>query len=53
MVRGENFLKILKNVLNESARAMRKEPGTTLMAKAMASASPWFVGVGKNLVVRK
>jgi hypothetical protein len=53
MARGGKFLKILKNVLNESARAMRKEPGTMLMAKTTALASPWFVGVGKNLVVRK
>jgi hypothetical protein len=53
MARGEKFLKILKNVLDENVRAMRKEPGTMLMAKVTASASPWFVGVGENLVVRK
>jgi hypothetical protein len=40
MARGGNFLKILKNVLDENVPAMRKEPGTMLMAKAMASASP-------------
>ena len=31
----------------------RKEPGTKTMAEVRATDSPWFIGVGENLVVRK
>ena len=42
-----------KSVLVKYARAKRKEPGTMLRGEATAAASPWFLGVGENLVVRK
>jgi hypothetical protein len=45
--------KITKSVLEKGTCAREEEKGTMQLAKVTATASPWFVGSGKNLVVRK
>ncbi len=49
MTKGEIVSKIAKSVLE----CKRREPGTMQPEKVTASGSPWFLGGGKNLVVRK
>jgi hypothetical protein len=51
--KGGNSIKNCEECAGEGRSYERRETGTMQLAKVMATASPWFVGVGKNLVVRK
>jgi hypothetical protein len=47
---GRNCVKNGQECAREGRLCKRREPGTMQLAKVMATASPWFVGVGKHLL---
>jgi hypothetical protein len=51
--KGGNRVKNCEECAGEGHSCKRREPRTMQMAKLTAMASPWFLGEGKNLVVRK
>jgi hypothetical protein len=51
--KGGNCIKNCKECAEEGRSCERREPGVMQPAKVTATASPWFLGEGKNLVVRK
>jgi hypothetical protein len=51
--KGGNCIKNCKECAGEGRLCKRREPGTMQQTKVTSTASPWFLGVGKNLVVRK
>ncbi len=51
--KGKKLSKNCKECAGEGCSCNRRETGTMQPAKVMAMASPWFVGVGENLVARK
>ncbi len=51
--KGGNSIKNCNECAGEGCLCKRRETGTMQPAIVTATASPWFLGVGKNLVVRK
>jgi hypothetical protein len=51
--KGGNHIKNCDECARGGRSCERREPGRMQPAKVTAMASPWFVGVDKNLVVRK
>jgi hypothetical protein len=51
--KGGNCIKNCKECAGEGRSCKRREPGAMQPEKVTAAALPWFLGEGKNLVVRK
>ncbi len=50
--KGGNWVENCAECASEGRLCERREPGKMQPAKVTATASPWFLGEGKNLVVR-
>jgi hypothetical protein len=51
--KGGNCVENCKECAREGRLCERREPGVMQPAKVTAMASPWFLGEGENLMVRK
>jgi hypothetical protein len=51
--KGQNYVKKCKECAGEGHSCKRREPGTMQQRKVAAMTSSWFLGVVKNLVMRK